>query len=322
MQNFWHKIKKQAEKENRPILALAPMAGYTDLALRLLCKEYGADVVYTEMVSVNALYHNSEKTIKMLNISKKERPVVVQLFGNNPKYFAKAAKMVEQKGASGIDINFGCPVPKIMKSGGGIDLFKNLDLSYQVIKTTIDAVKIPVSVKTRISVGKGKDQIHVLDFIDKVKDLDIKAIMIHGRTFEQRFLGQVDYSVIKKAKKRFKGIVLANGGIKRPEDVLEMIKNTQADGVGLAQGVIGKPYLFKQVIDFYLKNKYQELNVAQIKKLALKHAKIFIKFYGQNRIMELRKQLLFYFKDFPEAKSYRKEIIKIETLKDIEKICQ
>ncbi len=307
--NFWKKLKK-------PIIALAPMAGINDSAFRQLCKKYGADVVYSEMVSVDGLFYGSAKTFELMKFAKKEKPIVIQLFGCKPELFAKAAKEVEKIGADGVDINFGCPAPKIYKIMGGVRLMRDLELCYEIVKATIEATKLPVSIKIRTSIGK----VTALDLVNKVKDLPISAIMVHGRSFEQAFRGEADLEAIKSVKKAFKGIVLGNGGIYTPEQASHMLVQTGADGIGLAQGVLGKPWLFKQVKDYLKSGKYKELNMAQIKKAALDHAALNYKLKGKTGILEMRKHLAWYFKGFPGASDLRKKLVQVETIKEIKAI--
>jgi len=309
MKNFWQKLKK-------PIIALAPMAGITDSAFRQICKKYGADVVYSEMISVDALAHNSQKTLAMLKFSKKEKPIVIQLFGKKPELFARAAKLVEQKGADGVDINFGCPAHKVFKGGGGASLMKDLDLCYEIIRVTCSAVKIPVSIKIRSSVGK----VTALDLVKKIKSLPVAAMMIHGRSYAQGFSGEIDLAMIKKVKENFSGLVLGNGGIINPLRAKEMLDKTGVDGIGLAQGVLGKPWLFKQVKDYLKTGKFKEFNLAQIKKTALEHAALNYKLKGKQGILEMRKHLAWYFKGFPGASDLRQKLIRVNSLKEIKEI--
>ena len=309
MKNFWLKLKK-------PILALAPMAGITDSAFRQICKKYGADVVYSEMISVDGLHYNSKKTLELLKFSKKEKPIVIQLFGKKPELFSQAARIIEKNGADGIDINFGCPVPKIFKSGGGVSLMRDLDLCYEIIKATCLAAKIPVSIKIRSSIGK----VTALDLVKKIRDLPVAAIMVHGRSYEKGFSGEVDLTMIKKAKDNFKGIVLGNGGITNPQKAKEMLVKTKVDGIGLAQGVLGKPWLFKQIRDYLKTGKFKEFNLTQIKKTAYEHAALSYKLKGQKGIWEMRKHLAWYFKGFEGAVDLRKKLVQVETLKQIKEI--
>ncbi|MCX6740354.1 MAG: tRNA dihydrouridine synthase DusB [Candidatus Parcubacteria bacterium] len=309
--DFWTKLKK-------PIIALAPMAGINDMAFRQLCKKYGADVVYSEMVSVDGLFYNSVKTFELMKFKKEEKPYVVQLFGCKPELFAKAAQEVEKIGADGVDINFGCPAPKIYKIMGGVRLMRDLDLCYEIVKATCEAVKIPVSIKIRTGIGK----VTGLDLVNRVKDLPLSAIMVHARSFEQAFRGEADLEAIKSIKKAFGGIVLGNGGIYTPEQANDMLVQTKADGIGLAQGVLGKPWLFKQVKDYLKSGKYKEYNLSQIKKVALEHAALNYKLKGKTGILEMRKHLAWYFKGFEGASELRKKLVQVETMKDIKEILE
>lgn len=313
MQNFWKKLKK-------PIIAVAPMAGYTDSAFRFICKKYGADVVYTEMISADALFHDSKKTIEMLKFNKKESPIVCQLFGKRPKMFPKAVKMVERAGFDGIDINFGCPARKVVAHGGGVTLMRDLDKCYEIIKTVCDQAKAPVSIKIRASIkSKTSDKIiTALDMIEKVRDLPISAIMIHGRSYEGGFSGEIDFEMIKKVKEKFNGIVLGNGKILKPEDAKKMLEKTKVDGVGLARGLWKRPYLGRQIKRFLKKGDYKEWDLKKIKKLALEHAELMESLKGERGIREMRKFLLFYFKGFPKAKEARQKLVRVESLDDIE----
>ncbi len=315
MNNFWLQLKK-------PILALAPMAGITDSAFRQICKKYGADVVYSEMISVDGLHYGSVRTVKMLEHSKKEQPVVFQLFGKKPELFVEAAKLIEKKGGAGVDLNFGCPAPKIYKYGGGVKLMRDLDLCYEIVKNTCKAAKIPVSIKLRASIKTldKKKTITALDFIKKIKDLPVSAIMIHGRSYEQGFKGEPDFAMIKKVKQKFSGMVLGNGGIYTPEQAKLMLIKTKVDGLGLAQGVFGKPWLFGQIKDYLHKGKYKEFDLAQIKKIILEQSALNYKLKGQQGIMEMRKHLGWYVKGFPGAAEIRKKLMQVQTLSDINKI--
>ena len=315
MRNFWEKLKK-------PIIALAPMAGVTDSAFRQICKNFGVDVIYSEMISVDALAHNSKKTLKMLEFSKKEKPIVFQIFGKKPELFASAAKLVEKKGASGIDINFGCPVPKVFKAGAGASLMKDLDLCCEIIKATCWAVKIPVSIKIRSSVGK----VTALDLVKKIKGLPVAAIMVHGRSYEHGFSGEIDFAMIKKVKQNFPGIVLGNGGIINPEKAQEMLDKTGVDGIGLAQGVLGKPWLFKQIKDYLKIGKFSEFKITnlpagrQVKKTAIEHAALNYKLKGKQGILEMRKHLAWYFRGFAGASDLRQKLIQVKSIKEIKAI--
>lgn len=315
MENFWQKLEK-------PIIALAPMAGITDQPFRQICKSFGADAVYSEMASVSAIFYNKEKTIGITRFnSQKESPYVVQLFGDKPEHFKFAAKIiVKQIRPDGIDINFGCPARKVIACGSGAVLMNNLKLAREIIEATLEGAsgKTPVSIKIRAGVKNVKAD----GFVAHIKDLPIAAVMVHGRTLEQLFSGPIDYGMIKKVKKEAGKniIVLANGGILKPEDAKIILERTGADGIGLAQGVLGKPWLFKQVKDYLATGVYKELEFSEIKKVAIKHAETMLKKEGKQGIIEMRKHLAWYFKGFAGASELRQKLVRVKTIKEIKNL--
>ena len=223
---FWESLRK-------PIFALAPLSGVTDSAFRRICKGFGADVVYSELCSSTAFAYQPEATLRAMRFDDSERPYVVQLFGNNPEHFATAARRVTSEiRPDGIDINFGCPIAKVFKRGAGAALMTNLPLAKEVIRSVIENTHLPVSIKTRTMV-KGVD---LLSFLDYIGDLEIQALMIHGRSYAQGFSGPNDIETTREARAHFKGIILANGGVKSAAEGLELLERTQADGIGIARG--------------------------------------------------------------------------------------
>lgn len=316
--NFWLKLKK-------PILALAPMAGISDSAFRQVCRHYGADVVYTEMVSADGLFYDSKKTLEFLKFDKSERPVVIQLFGKHPERFAKAAQIAQLAGFDGIDINFGCPAKKVAGHGGGVTLMRDLDKCRQIIEEVMRGSSLPVSVKLRSSIKKDGGVVTALDFIRAIKGLPIAAVMIHGRPYENPFNAEIDYGMIKVAGEEFlrqnpKGVVLGNGGINTPEDAKIMIEKTWCHGVGLARGLYGRPWLFKQCRDYIKKSKFKEFAPKDIKKAALLHAKLAQNSKDKHGIIELRKHLLWYVKGWPNAKELRSCLVQVESVRDLKKM--
>jgi tRNA-dihydrouridine synthase B len=328
MKNFWKKL-------NKPILALAPMAGYTNSSFRQLCKSYGADVVYSEMASATALNFRGKKTLELLKFQKSERPYVVQVFGNDPKYFRNAARVIsEEIKPDGIDINMGCTAKKVFSNGSGAALMNDIEKAREIIEETLKGTNLPVSIKIRSRVGK----VTAYKFIKKIKDLPISAIMVHGRSLSQGFAGKINYNQIKKVKLLLSPyrlipstrdcelqdldgpVVIANGGINTPEDVKIMLKKTGADGIGIARGAIAKPWLFQQTKEFLRIGKYEEFNLSQIKKAALKHAKMSYKSNGKHGIVQMRKYLLWYFRGFEKAKKVRKGLVSVKSVRDIKKI--
>lgn len=310
MKNFWEKLEK-------PILALAPMAGYTNSSFRQICKYYDVDVVYSEMASATALSFKGKKTLELLEFKKTEKFYVVQLFGNDPQYFKKAAQTITEKiKPDGIDLNMGCPVKKVFSNGGGAALMLNPERAREIIKQTLAGTNLPVSIKIRSKVGK----MTAYKFVKKMKDLKIAAIMIHGRSMKQGFSGEIDYSQIRKVKSIINIPTIANGGINSPEDAKIMLKKTGVDGVGIGRGALIKPWLFFQIKEHFKKGEYKEFNLKDIKKAAIRHAEMSYKNKGKHGILEMRKYLLWYFRGFEGAREVRKELVKVESLEDIKMV--
>ncbi len=313
MQNFWQQLKK-------PIIALAPMAGYTDSVFRQICRQAGADVVYSEMVSTDALSHYNAKTIKMLKHASNEYPVVFQLFGNDPHKFKQAVQIIEQhfKKQSklrhdliGIDINFGCPAHKITKNGAGAALMNELDKAVNIVEIVCRTSPYPVSIKIRTQVK----QISALAFVKKIKGLPWTTVMIHGRSLKQGFNGPINYDLIKQIKQLVpKKIILANGGIDSPEQADFTLKQTLADGLGIARGCLGNPWLFQ-----HIKNKKtMPVSWAQRKKIILQHAQLFLQ--DEQNLIPLRKHLVHYAKGLSNASQLRQKLITVNNLKDLKKV--
>lgn len=324
MTNFWTKLNSKYKKAKRPILAMAPMAGITDSPFRQICKDFGADVVYSEMASTTALVYNPRKTLEMLISDKKESPYVIQLFGSNPDHFAQAARLLTDekllsglkiknlRKPDGLDINFGCPAKKVQKQGAGAVLMNDLNLSRSIIIATIKNTDLPVSIKCRSRVG----DVSIIDFLKKINDLDIAAIMIHGRSLSQGHSGPIDTEIIKNVRKYYDGIIIANGGVKNYYSAKELLDKTEADGIGIGQGVLGRPWLFEEC-----KIKKSKLKIKEnIYKIIIKHARLVERLKGEEGMIEFRKHLCWYVRGLPGAKELRQKFIKIKNLKDIKKI--
>lgn len=316
--NFWLKLKK-------PILALAPMAGITDSAFRRICKKYGADVVYTEMISADGLYHDSKKTLAMLQFDKSEKPIVIQLFGKDDLKFTKAAQLAEQAGFSGIDINFGCPAKKVAGRGGGVTMMRDLAKCRRIIEATLSGTKLPVSVKLRSSIKEEGGIVTALEFLQAMDGLPLSAVMIHGRPYENPFAAEIDYEMIQQCVKYLKKIspqtiVLGNGGINTPEDARKMLELTGVDGLGLARGLYGRPWLFDQIKKYLKTGRTPEYDKKKIVKVILEHAGFALQAKDAYGLIELRKHLLWYVKGWPNAKELRSGLVRVEKIRDIEKI--
>lgn len=307
MSNFWTTLPK-------PIIALAPMAGYTDSAFRILAKEYGADLVYSEMISVDALCVNNQKTLRMLAHSKKEYPLIIQLFGNQPNKFAQATRVIDKKIRSnevGLDINFGCPAAKVTKTGSGSALMNEIDKAIKIIQAVADNTQLPLSVKIRSKVKN----ITALKFIDKIKHLPWTTLMVHGRTLNQGFSGPIDYAAIKKIKKLLPDkIVLANGNIHSSQDAKSTLEKTNADGLGIARGAWGRPWLFKEIKTDKVINLAWPLR----HQIMLRHAQLFLA--TSHNLIPLRQQLVHYTKGLKNAAQLRQQLIQVETLESLSAI--
>lgn len=307
------------KKTKKPIIALAPMADITDEPYSLICKKNGAEVIFREMVSAEAIVRGSEKTLKMCEFQKKEHPIIQQIFGKNPETMAKAAKIIMEKfNPDGIDINMGCPAKKIVSDFNGASLMCDPKLAAQIVKAVKKAVNVPVSVKTRTGWSDAKE---ILKFSKIIENAGSDLITVHGRTKKQGYTGKANWQIIGKVKKQLSIPVILNGDIFSAEDAKRAIEKTACDGVMIARGAIGNPWIFKQTMELLKNNKQpREITLKERKKIVLEHAKLHLKFYGQNKIYTFRKHLVQYFKGIPEAKKLRKKLIKISTLKELEKI--
>lgn len=310
---WFDKIKK----ENGYIMTLAPMADFTDAPFCRVCREVaGKDfIIFREMVSAEAIVRGSEKTLKMCEFDEVEQPIVLQLFGGDPEIIKEAAKILVNKfKPDGIDINMGCPVPKIAKKGkAGASLMKDQDRAVEIVKALKSAnLGVPVSVKTRL--GWAKDD-EILEFAPKLEKAGADLITIHGRTKKQGYSGIANWDRIAEVKKLVNIPVIANGDVGSREDMDECLKITGADGVMIGRGALGNPWVFK------MQNAKCKIKNDELKQVVLKHAELHLKHYGDEYgLKTFRKQLLYYFKGFPGVKELRQELVKVKNIDDLEKI--
>ncbi len=324
---------------SQPILALAPMAGFTDLPFRLLCKKYQADLVFSEMVSAAGIARQKNasllKTLFLIQSIEKEAPFFVQLFGENFKDFEKATSFIssltEKKDVTfpflrkpeGIDLNFGCPVRKVMKQKAGCALMKDIKKSREIIKATSQSTSLPISIKIRAGIEK----ISALYFLEKISDLDWKIVTVHARTFEQGFFGKPNWNLIKKIKKMFPDrIVLANGGVVSPQNAKKVLEKTFADGIVFARGALGNPTIFLQTklfltqTNFSQKSLFSKKLLAQKKILAQEHFQLAYQFKKNQCFPIIKRQLLWYFKNLPCGKKIKNKISQASSLEEIKAI--
>lgn len=306
------------ELENNIILA--PMAGVTDLPFRMICKKYGnPGLVCNEMVSSKAIFYEDEKTIEMLKYSNKERPISMQIFGNEPDIMGKAAKSICEK-ADIIDINFGCPAPKVVKNGDGSKLLLDLELVEQIVKEVVKNSTKPVTAKIRK--GWDKNNIVAVEVAKIIEKAGGDAIIIHGRTRDEFYSGTADWNIIKKVKQEVNIPVIGNGDIKTVEDAVNIFEQTNADGIMIGRGALGNPWIFKE-IEHYLENraKLQEITNEEKFKVILEHFKLLLEQKGEyTATREIRKHIAWYVKGLKNASNVRDEINKIESKDKFEKI--
>ena len=291
---------------------LAPMAGVTDLPFRLICKEMGCGMVYTEMVSAKGLYYGDYKTEELLAIDEREKPVVIQIFGSDPDIMGRAAGILNNRENIILDINMGCPTPKIIKNGDGSALMKNPQLAGKVLKAVVKESIKPVTVKIRK--GWDEDNVNAVEMAKIIEECGASAVTVHGRTREQFYSGKADWSIIRKVKEAVSIPVIGNGDVFSVADAEVMIKETSCDGVMIGRGAQGNPWIFKQ-IDHYVKTGETLPDPSLNEKIcvALKHMDFVMEAKGEYvAIREMRKHLAWYMKGFKNSAQLRNEINKID----------
>lgn len=293
------------ELENN--IFLAPMAGITDLPFRKIYKKFGCGLVYTEMASSKAIHYNDIKTQKILEVCDEEKPIAIQIFGNDPEIMAEAANKLSEN-ADIIDINMGCPAPKVTKNQEGSSLLLKPDLVAQIVKQVSLSSKVPVTVKIRK--GWDNDNINAIEIAKIAQENGAKAITLHGRTRQEFYTGKADWEIIKKVKESVDIPVIGNGDITSEEDAKKIFEETNCDGIMIGRAALGNPWIFSKII-YYLKTnqKLDEITNNQKLEIMLEHYNDEIKYKGQNiAVKEMRKHIAWYIKGMPDATKIREKI--------------
>ncbi|WP_419577491.1 tRNA dihydrouridine synthase DusB [Roseburia hominis] len=299
-------------------LILAPMAGVSDLPFRLLCRKQGAGLVCMEMVSAKAILYKNRNTEELLTIDPKEHPVSLQLFGSDPDIISEIAKQIEERPFDILDLNMGCPVPKVVNNGDGSALMKNPRLAGEIIEKTARAIKKPLTVKIR----KGFDDAHVnaVELAHIAQESGAAAVAVHGRTREQYYAGHADWDIIRQVKEAVSIPVIGNGDIRTPEDVAAMAEQTGCDGYMIARGAEGNPWIFRQILHYFETGEHlSRPDFSEVTEMLLRHAKMQIDCKGDyTGIREIRKHAAWYTAGYRNSSKLRGRINEVENYEQLE----
>ena len=297
---------------------LAPMAGVTDLPYRVLCREQGCGLVCMEMVSAKAVLYNNRNTKELLQVDERERPVSLQLFGSDPHILSDIAARLEEGPYDIFDINMGCPVPKIVKNGEGSALMKDPALVEEILTAMVKAVKKPVTVKIR----KGFDDssVNAVEIAKIAESCGVAAVAVHGRTREQFYSGKADWDIIRRVKEAVRIPVIGNGDVFTAEDAKRLVDTTGCDGIMVARGAKGNPWIFREITEYLdTGRKPERPSVDELKEMILRHGRMMLKFKGELAGMrEMRKHVSWYTAGYPNSAALRNDINMVSSMEELE----
>ena len=306
------------EMENPFILA--PMAGVTDLPFRMLCKEQGAGLLCTEMVSAKAISFHNKNTISLMQIDPSEHPVSMQIFGSEPELMTEVAKEIEEEPFDILDINRGCPVPKVVNNGEGSALLKNPDLIVKIVKSISSAIQKPLTVKVRI--GFENEPVDIVEIAKRVEDAGAAAIAVHGRTRQQYYSGIADWETIAKVKEAVSIPVIGNGDVDSPKKAEKLVRETGCDGVMIGRAVRGNPWIFREMNHYFTTGELlPRPSWEEIKEMILRHTRMQIELKGEfTGIREMRKHIAWYTAGMKHSAGLRRDSNLVSSYEELEKL--
>lgn len=303
-------------------LILAPMAGVTDLPFRLLCREQGCGLAVTEMVSAKAILYKNKNTKELMEVAEEEGPVSLQLFGSDPEIMAKIAARVEDGPYVFLDVNMGCPVPKIVNNGEGSALMKDIKLAERILTAMVRAVKKPVTVKFRK--GFTEEDCNAVEFAKMAESSGVAAVAVHGRTREQYYSGKADWEIIKKVKEAVSIPVIGNGDVFQPRDAKALMEETGCDGIMVARGAKGNPWIFSRILHYLETGEELPLpSAGEISRMILRHGNLQVSKKGEAVAMrEMRKHMAWYTAGLPHSAKLRNDINQVETMDELRRFVE